>query len=70
MLDSRMEMTDERFSKLEGRLIEIIQCKQLREKLDRVSLNCETIPKGITFMSLKSGKERRNSVVQKKYLKK
>lgn len=52
MLDSRMDMTDEEFSKLEGRLIEIIQYKQQREKVNRVSLNCETIPKGITFMSL------------------
>lgn len=57
-----MEMTEERVSELKERSIEIIQYEQQRENVNKTS---GIILKGLTFMLLRSQKERRNSVVQK-----
>lgn len=50
---SRREMTEERFSELKDRWTEIIQYEWQREKVNRASGTCGTIPKGQTFMSLR-----------------
>lgn len=65
MLNSKIEMTKERVSELEHRSIGIIKEKQ-RETVNRASGTCVTMPEDLMFMSLRSQKERRNSVVQKK----
>lgn len=66
MLKSKIDMTKERVSELEDRSIEIIQQEQQRETVNRASRTCGTIPKDITFISLRSQKERGNSVGQNK----
>lgn len=66
MLNSRMEMTEERVSEFEERSIEIIQYEPQQEEVNKTSGACGLILKGLTFMLLKSQKKRRNSVMQKK----
>ena len=65
MLHSKIEMTKQRVSELEHRSIGIIEEKQ-RETVNRASGTCVTMPEDLTFVSPRSHKERRNSVVQKK----
>ena len=71
--NNRMEGTGERIMKQNTEQQTLHNLKNQREnrleKMIRFSGTCETIIKDLVFMSLESGKQRRNRVVTKNYLK-
>lgn len=70
---NRMEGTGERIMKQNIEQQTLHNLKNQREnrldKMIRFSGTCETIIKYLVFMSLESGKQRKNSVMMKKYFK-
>ena len=73
-LVSRVEIMEKRISQLDGRPINLTQFEQQQEnrleKISRASGFCEKITEGLTFVSPKSLKEKRENLELKRYSKK
>ena len=61
-LISRIDMAEERITNLKNMTIETSKMEKQRKrdwkKWNRISKNCETMPKGIIYMEISGGEER------------